>query len=159
MSGFTWTGSPWALESELISQFDLPLNLDQNQHNAFHGTLKGLRAEARQLARELPVSASAVGLTSPADINGGERWRTDAVTPGSTCDFRARFRHAAPQGDRTPKSGCRRFESCRGHQQKDPQPIKAGGLWHPSRVRAPPNERHQLRQGRLATASVPEAVA
>ncbi|MDQ0991628.1 GIY-YIG nuclease family protein [Streptomyces sp. V3I7] len=50
-------GEPWALESELISQLDLPLNLDQNRHNAFHGRLKGLRAEARQRARELPISA------------------------------------------------------------------------------------------------------
>ncbi|MGW5126854.1 GIY-YIG nuclease family protein [Streptomyces sp. NPDC004069] len=50
-------GEPWVLESELISQLDLPLNLDQNRHNAFHSRLKGLRAEARQRARELPISA------------------------------------------------------------------------------------------------------
>ncbi|MEU1343316.1 GIY-YIG nuclease family protein [Streptomyces sp. NPDC005827] len=48
---------PWALESELISRLDLPLNLDQNRHNAFHGRLKDLRAEARRHARELPISA------------------------------------------------------------------------------------------------------
>ncbi len=50
-------GEPWVLESELISQLDLPLNLDQNRHNAFHSRLKSLRAEARQRARELPISA------------------------------------------------------------------------------------------------------
>ncbi|MGP3772728.1 GIY-YIG nuclease family protein [Streptomyces sp. SDT5-1] len=50
-------GEPWVLESKLISELDLPLNLDQNRHNAFHGRLKDLRAEARQRARELPISA------------------------------------------------------------------------------------------------------
>ncbi|MFD9005602.1 GIY-YIG nuclease family protein [Streptomyces sp. NPDC059582] len=48
---------PWALESQLISKLDLPLNLDQNRHNAFHGRLKELRAQARQRARELPISS------------------------------------------------------------------------------------------------------
>ncbi|MFI2302375.1 GIY-YIG nuclease family protein [Actinacidiphila glaucinigra] len=48
---------PWAMESELISELDLPLNLDQNRHNAFHDRLKELRAQARQRARELPISA------------------------------------------------------------------------------------------------------
>ncbi|MEU9344731.1 GIY-YIG nuclease family protein [Streptomyces sp. NPDC048278] len=48
---------PWTLESQLISQLDLPLNLDQNRHNAFHDRLKKLRAQARQRARELPVGS------------------------------------------------------------------------------------------------------
>ncbi|MEO3764594.1 GIY-YIG nuclease family protein [Streptomyces sp. B8F3] len=50
-------GEPWALESMLISQLDLPLNLDQNRSNTFHDHLKDLRAKARQRARELPISA------------------------------------------------------------------------------------------------------
>jgi hypothetical protein len=48
---------PWTMESELISRLDLPLNLDQNSHNPFHSRLKELRSQARQRARELPVSA------------------------------------------------------------------------------------------------------
>ncbi|MEV5083122.1 GIY-YIG nuclease family protein [Streptomyces sp. NPDC056159] len=48
---------PWALESKLISQLDLPLNLDQNQHNTFHARLTQLRAQARQHARKLPILA------------------------------------------------------------------------------------------------------
>ncbi|MGW1130875.1 GIY-YIG nuclease family protein [Streptomyces griseoluteus] len=48
---------PWDLESQLISRLDLPLNLDQNRHNAFHSRLKELRAQARQRARELPISS------------------------------------------------------------------------------------------------------
>ncbi|MGW2340207.1 GIY-YIG nuclease family protein [Streptomyces sp. NPDC001661] len=48
---------PWALESELTSQLDLPLNLDQNRQHAFHDRLKKLRAQARQQARALPTSA------------------------------------------------------------------------------------------------------
>lgn len=48
---------PWTMESELISQLDLPLNLDQNRDNAFYDRLKELRAQARRRARELPISA------------------------------------------------------------------------------------------------------
>lgn len=48
---------PWAMESELISQLDLPLNLDQNRHNPFHSRLTELRAQARRRARELSISA------------------------------------------------------------------------------------------------------
>nr|WP_257004812.1 hypothetical protein [Streptomyces sp. Tue6028] len=47
---------PWTVESELISQLDLPLNLDQNRHNPFHGRLKELRAQACHRARGLPIS-------------------------------------------------------------------------------------------------------
>lgn len=46
---------PWTLESSLIDQLDLPLNLDQNRHNNFHPRLSELRAQARQRARDLPV--------------------------------------------------------------------------------------------------------
>jgi len=48
---------PWNLESQLISQLNLPLNLDQNRHNAFHSRLKELRAQARRRARELPITS------------------------------------------------------------------------------------------------------
>ncbi|MEV8545035.1 GIY-YIG nuclease family protein [Streptomyces sp. NPDC051572] len=48
---------PWDLESQFISRLDLPLNLDQNRRNAFHSRLKGLRAEARRRARELPIGS------------------------------------------------------------------------------------------------------
>ncbi|WP_432041937.1 hypothetical protein [Streptomyces cadmiisoli] len=45
------------MESELIAQLDLPLNLDQNRHNGFHDCLKEVRAEARERAAALPISA------------------------------------------------------------------------------------------------------
>ncbi|MFI6245166.1 GIY-YIG nuclease family protein [Streptomyces sp. NPDC051016] len=48
---------PWELESQLITQLNLPLNLDQNRHNAFHSRLKAFRAQARQRARDLALSA------------------------------------------------------------------------------------------------------
>lgn len=48
---------PWAAERELITQLDLPLNLDQNQHNSFHPRLTELRARARQRARVLPITS------------------------------------------------------------------------------------------------------
>ncbi|MFE9049867.1 GIY-YIG nuclease family protein [Streptomyces rubiginosohelvolus] len=48
---------PWTVEAELISQLDLPLNLDQNRRNPFYSPLKELRSQARQRARESAVSA------------------------------------------------------------------------------------------------------
>lgn len=48
---------PWTMESDLIARLDLPLNLDQNRHNGFHATLTKLRADARERARELPITA------------------------------------------------------------------------------------------------------
>ncbi|WP_331459525.1 GIY-YIG nuclease family protein [Nonomuraea sp. SBT364] len=48
---------PWTGESELIAKLDLPLNLDQNRHHAFHPYLSGLRASARARARNLPISS------------------------------------------------------------------------------------------------------
>jgi hypothetical protein len=48
---------PWVLESKLIAQLDLPLNLDQNGRNAFHHRLKEVRARARDRARGLPVGS------------------------------------------------------------------------------------------------------
>ncbi|MET7726242.1 GIY-YIG nuclease family protein [Streptomyces mirabilis] len=48
---------PWTMESELISQLDLPLNLGQNRHNLFHGRLTEVRSQAWQWARKLAISA------------------------------------------------------------------------------------------------------
>ncbi|ARQ72366.1 GIY-YIG nuclease family protein [Streptomyces marincola] len=47
---------PWLLESELIANLDLPLNLDQNKRNTFYAKLRAMRAAARERARELPIS-------------------------------------------------------------------------------------------------------
>ncbi|MHA6522939.1 GIY-YIG nuclease family protein [Tessaracoccus sp. G1721] len=47
--------TPWAIESELLSEFVLPLNLDQNRHGGFHATLSASRHAQRQAARSLPV--------------------------------------------------------------------------------------------------------
>jgi hypothetical protein len=46
---------PWVLEEELITSLDVPLNLQGKAHNRFYPTLKRLRAEAEQVARNLPV--------------------------------------------------------------------------------------------------------
>ena len=39
---------PWLIETKLISEYALPLNLDQNRHGSFHHTL----SEARQAQRK-----------------------------------------------------------------------------------------------------------
>jgi hypothetical protein len=48
---------PWTLEEELISRYDLPLNLDQNKRNAFHRELSQARKVAKQRASDLPILA------------------------------------------------------------------------------------------------------
>jgi GIY-YIG catalytic domain len=53
----TWveTDRPWLAEQRLIAAVNLPLNLDQNRHNAFHQQLTQIRADARTTARTLPI--------------------------------------------------------------------------------------------------------
>ncbi len=48
--------APWEPEKELIRKVSLPLNLDQNQIHAFYPTLKQLRRQAKEAARELPIA-------------------------------------------------------------------------------------------------------
>lgn len=48
---------PWAAESQLIAQLDLPLNLDQNRHHTFYPYLRSLRSSARAQARSLPIGS------------------------------------------------------------------------------------------------------
>lgn len=49
------TPAPWTLESVLITQLTLPLNLDQNRQSGFRDQRSALRAQQRLTARELPV--------------------------------------------------------------------------------------------------------
>ena len=49
------TRQPWTIESELIRQLVLPLNLDQNLHSPFRAALSAARARQRAIARSLPV--------------------------------------------------------------------------------------------------------
>jgi len=46
---------PWILEHQLIRCSDLPLNLNQNRHHAFHAQLTELRRAAKLRARAQPV--------------------------------------------------------------------------------------------------------
>jgi hypothetical protein len=49
---------PWLVESNLIANFDLPLNLDQNAAHPAHASLSQLRQDARRRALMLPISAA-----------------------------------------------------------------------------------------------------
>jgi hypothetical protein len=53
----TWveTDRPWLAEQRFIASVNLPLNLDQNRHHAFHQQLTQIRADARTTARRLPT--------------------------------------------------------------------------------------------------------
>ena len=46
---------PWELETYLLSQLSLPLNLDQNNQHPFHAHLSRLRREAKAKAKQLPI--------------------------------------------------------------------------------------------------------
>ena len=46
---------PWELESEVIRNLSLPLNLDQNKSHVFHPVLSQIRQQAKQNAREKAV--------------------------------------------------------------------------------------------------------
>lgn len=45
---------PWVLEEQLITEWSLPLNLDQNSH-PFRSVLSAMRSAAKQRAKDLPV--------------------------------------------------------------------------------------------------------
>jgi hypothetical protein len=47
--------TPWLVESRLIADLDVPLNLEGNRHNTFHPELTAVRAGAVAQARRLPV--------------------------------------------------------------------------------------------------------
>ena len=53
----TWVvhSRPWELETEVIQNLSLPLNLDQNRSHAFHPVLSEARRQAKQNAREKAV--------------------------------------------------------------------------------------------------------
>ena len=46
---------PWLLESQLISELSLPLNLQGNERHSFHRELSALRKHHRLRAEQLPV--------------------------------------------------------------------------------------------------------
>ena len=48
--------SPWEIERAVISQLDLPLNLEGNETHVFFGTLQSLRRSARERARAFTVA-------------------------------------------------------------------------------------------------------
>ena len=56
----TWAPHPrpWEPEKDLIGEWVLPLNLDHNMHGAFARPLSAIRAQARAVARSLPVVAA-----------------------------------------------------------------------------------------------------
>lgn len=47
--------TPWIPEESLIETLSLPLNIDQNRHHPFYPSLKLIRAEAKEVARSLPI--------------------------------------------------------------------------------------------------------
>ncbi|MFW0793287.1 GIY-YIG nuclease family protein [Gordonia sp. CPCC 205515] len=48
-------GEPWELKTDFIAELDVPLNIDQNPHNAFAEELSETRRRADHRAKQLPV--------------------------------------------------------------------------------------------------------
>ena len=44
------------VEKEIIESVSLPLNIQDNQHHPFSGTLSDMRKEAKRMARETPIA-------------------------------------------------------------------------------------------------------
>jgi hypothetical protein len=70
----------WALESQLISQIDLLLNLDQNRHIAFHSRLKELRGSSASTSAGVAYQ----GVGRPTGHNRAVAWAVWAVRGRST---------------------------------------------------------------------------
>ena len=47
--------APWEVEPYLLSQLNLPLNIEGHSHNPFYDTLRAIRKRCRERARQLPV--------------------------------------------------------------------------------------------------------
>ena len=47
---------PWMVEATLLKSLSLPLNIQDNLHHPFSGTLTRLRADAKNAARHLPIA-------------------------------------------------------------------------------------------------------
>jgi hypothetical protein len=60
---------PWLLESSIIGNVSLPLNLAMNNSHPFHQTLSNIRKAATEAARALPVDYD----TPPLNLNVPER--------------------------------------------------------------------------------------
>ena len=48
--------APWEVEGEIFHNVSLPLNIEDNDHHGFVQELKSIRAEARSIAREMPIA-------------------------------------------------------------------------------------------------------
>lgn len=53
-----WTehNEPWLLEHQLLQDYSLPLNIQDNRHHPFCTSLSAMRSEAKQWAKEMPVA-------------------------------------------------------------------------------------------------------
>lgn len=47
---------PWLLEHQLLQDYSLPLNIQDNRHHPFCSSLSAMRSEAKRLAKEMPVA-------------------------------------------------------------------------------------------------------
>ncbi len=65
---------PWDLESQLISRFDLPLNLDQNRHNSFHSRLKEVRAKHAGERESCPSARRPPNEPLPGPSDAVQQW-------------------------------------------------------------------------------------
>jgi hypothetical protein len=55
----TWVEhpEPWAVEAGVFARLSLPLNLQDNEHHAFHALLSAKRAEAKRRAAKEPIAS------------------------------------------------------------------------------------------------------
>ena len=47
---------PWSIEKDILRNFSLPLNIQDNEHHEFSKTLISVRIRAKKIAEELPIA-------------------------------------------------------------------------------------------------------
>lgn len=47
---------PWSIEKEILRNFSLPLNIQDNEHHEFSKTLSSIRIRAKKIAEDLPIA-------------------------------------------------------------------------------------------------------
>jgi hypothetical protein len=94
----TWVevGRPWEIESQLIRELALPLNIDSNAQHPFYAELRGLRRQARLRARQMlttagdPMSSARSTIVQPP----GGQVMTSPIEKALTASWREFKRYA-----------------------------------------------------------------
>ncbi len=92
---------PWQVETELIKQLSLPLNIQQNKQHAFYPLLTRIRKEAKTKAKSLPIVRKIPGmLDDPEAKDQIAAYSFDTMgNKMSSLEYMQRFHSEIPKGE------------------------------------------------------------